>query len=246
LQSYFAPPDAQSLEFSVLISPAPTLVVPSPTAAPPIILPETEIITTPEAPGTPEPDTGPQATLEPTPEATPLPTLTPTPLPTLDPTSLMPGRLVIPAIGLDAPVVEVGWDAKEVDGQMVSSWIVPDFFAAGWHKTSALPGHSGNVVLNGHHNIHGEVFRDLEDLEPGNEIIVYTGEAVHHYGVVARHILEEKGQSVEVRTQNAQWVMPTEHEQLTLVTCWPYTSNTHRLVVVALPMHAAPAPMPME
>jgi sortase A len=132
-----------------------------------------------------------------------------------------------------------------VNGQPVSSWIVPDSFAAGWHSTSALPRDAGNTVLNGHHNINGEVFRDLEDLQPGDEIIIQTGDKTHHYAVTERHILEEKYQSAEVRRQNAQFIMPTDDRRLTLVTCWPYTNNTHRLVIVALPFESTPAPTPI-
>ena len=49
-----------------------------------------------------------------------------------------------------------------------SEWIVPTK-AAGWHMNSALPGHTDNVVLSGHHNIEGKVFRYVVDLEPGDE-----------------------------------------------------------------------------
>jgi len=211
------------------------------TAPPPVILPETELLTDQETPtATPSPTTE-QATAEATPEPTP----TPLPTPTLDPASLIPAQLLIPAIDLDAPILTVGWETQEVNGQMASSWIVPDSFAAGWHKTSALPGIPGNIVLNGHHNIHGEVFRDLEDLQPGDEIIINTGNAPHYYAVTERHILEEKYQSVEVRQQNAQFIMPTADERLTMVTCWPYTNNTHRLIIVALPIEPTPTPTPM-
>jgi sortase A len=227
LQAYLAPPDAQSLEFSVTLQPA-TIA----TAPPPVILPETEIIVAQETPTEVQTveEAIPEATLEPT------PTSLPTPMP--DPASLIPTWLSIPVINLDAPIVEVGWETKEISGQLVSSWIVPQSFAAGWHKISSPPGQGGNVVLNGHHNIHGEVFRDLVDLQPGDEIVVYAGETAYYYNVTARYLLEEKGQPIEVRTRNARFILPTEYEQLTMVTCWPYTNNTHRLIIVALPMPA--------
>jgi sortase A len=209
-----------------------------------VILPETELIALEETPtATAEPaQAEEQATLNPTPTATATPTPPPTPTP--DPQSLIPGRIVVPAIELDAPVVSVGWETHEVNGQAVSSWIVPNSFAAGFHSTSALPGTAGNTVLNGHHNIYGEVFRDLEDLQPGDEVVIYTGEKPQHYRVTERHILEEKYQPTEVRRQNAQFIMPTEDERLTMVTCWPYTNNTHRLIIVALPFERTPTPTP--
>jgi len=179
--------------------------------------------------------------LEATPVESPAPALSPTATPSPPPTpgisppaSASPNRIVIPSINLDAPVVPIGWYVDEQDGQRISVWDVPDN-AAGWHKTSAYPGNPGNVVLNGHHNIRGEVFRYLIDLEPGARILLYVGDTVYRYSVSEKHILKERGEPATVRYQNAQWIAPTEDERLTLVTCWPYTSNTHRLIVVASP-----------
>jgi LPXTG-site transpeptidase (sortase) family protein len=255
INGYLTQPEAASLEFSVTLTPLQAVAVVEPTgipaltlnpietAPPPAILPETELL---GEQATPTPTVAP-AKEEATPEATsePTPTLTPSPTATPDPASLLPSRLFIPTIDLDAPVVPVGWDTQEVNGQLVSNWIVPNSFAAGWHVTSALPGNPGNTVLNGHHNIYGEVFRNLEDLEPGDEIVVYAGETPHYYGITERHILKEKYETEEVRRENARFILPTEDERLTLVTCWPYTNNTHRLVIVALPMQPTPTPTPM-
>ena len=49
--------------------------------------------------------------------------------------------------------------------------------------------------------------------------------------------LEEAGMPLKVRQKNAQWIMPTGDERLTLVTCWPYEwpGNSHRVIVVARP-----------
>ena len=143
----------------------------------------------------------------------------------------IPTRIVIPAINLDAAIVPVGWSA--VNG--VNVWDIPNYYAAGWLKTSATLGVPGNTVLDGHHNIEGEVFRYLVNLKPGDGITVYAGQQPHFYEVTALHILPDRGEPIEVREQNAAWIQPTLDERLTLVTCWPYTNNTHRLIVVAKP-----------
>jgi sortase A len=49
-------------------------------------------------------------------------------------------------------------------------------------------------------------------------------------------ILPEKYQEIDVRMDNARWILPSDDERLTLVTCWPATSNTHRLIIVARPL----------
>jgi LPXTG-site transpeptidase (sortase) family protein len=151
-----------------------------------------------------------------------------------------PDRIAIPSIKLDSPIVPIGWYVVEQDGQQFSVWQVADY-AVSWHKTSAYPGHGGNVVLNGHHNIKGEVFRYLVDVDIGDRILLYAGEQVYFYAVEQKMILKEKGETSEVRRQNASWIAPTDDERLTMVTCWPYTNNTHRLVIVAKPAPPPPA-----
>ncbi len=161
------------------------------------------------------------------------PTLTPTPDP-YPPAQSPPTRIVAPAIGLDSPVQKVGWHQESINGQTVSVWDVAEY-AAGWHKNSALPGQVGNVVLSGHHNIKGEVFRYIVDLKPGDTITLYADDRPYDYVVTDSFIVKDKGEPAAVRRQNAQWIGPFSDKRLTLVTCWPYTSNTHRVIVIAKP-----------
>jgi len=75
--------------------------------------------------------------------------------------------------------------------------------------------------------------------EVGDRVQVYVGEQTYYYMVSQKMILKEKGESPHIRRENAKWIAPTQDERLTMVTCWPYTNNTHRLVVVS-----SPAPPP--
>jgi sortase A len=147
-----------------------------------------------------------------------------------------PTRLIIPAIDLDVPVIEMGWSVVEKDGQQVSEWEVPEWRAAGWLKTSALIGAIGNTVLEGHQDIAGRVFENLENLTEGDTIVVQTDSLTRTYVIALRTIVPEKDQSLEVRRENARWIGPSNDERLTLITCWPRNDNTHRLILVALPM----------
>lgn len=146
-----------------------------------------------------------------------------------------PVRLEIPALGIRAPILEVGLEQVRVDDEVYQRWQAPTFYAAGWHKNSALPGEKGNTVLNGHHNIYGKIFQDLVNLEVGDEIVLYDQERGYSYRVQEQHLLLEKDQPLAVRRANARWILPTPDERLTLVTCWPDTDNTHRLIVIAVP-----------
>jgi sortase A len=53
-------------------------------------------------------------------------------------------------------------------------------------------------------------------------------------------ILKEAGQPVEVIKANSRYIEPTADERLTLVTCWPATGNSHRLIIIALPVLFSP------
>jgi sortase A len=179
------------------------------------------------------------ATRQPTrqaPTATPtvVPTAARTPTPTAPVAEGAPTRLVIASLGIDAPVVPVTWTTIEEGNQAYSMWQVADY-AAGWHSTSARPGQPGNTVIAGHHNIKGEVFRYLADIQEGALVDLYAGDAVYHYYVEQKMIVKEKGEPLAVRQENARWIDHTDDVRLTLITCWPYTNNTHRVIVVARP-----------
>jgi sortase A len=214
-------------------TPVPTLsptATPTATGLPPDMLPETPLDGRPTPTSTPTPDLRPSPTVLPTRTT---PTAVP-PTPSSSSVAGAPTRLVIKSVGIDTPVMPVVWTVVEQNGLELSVWNVADY-AAGWHQTSALPGQPGNTVLAGHHNIKGEVFRYLVDVQEGDEVDLYVGDTVYPYFVEQKLILKEKGEPPEVRRQNAQWIAPTNDVRVTLVTCWPYTNNTHRVIVVARP-----------
>ena len=160
------------------------------------------------------------------------PTATPGPVSQV----LIPDRIVIPAIDLDAPVLPAHYWLIKEDGQIFQQWLPPKQFAAGWQVSSATLGQVGNTVLSGHHNVYGEVFRHLVDLKEGDIIFVYSGGARFTYSIANKMILKEAGEPLNVRFDNARWLLPSQDERLTLITCWPYVSNTHRLIIVARPI----------
>ncbi len=152
-----------------------------------------------------------------------------------------PTRLLIPVLGLDTPVQAMGWKVIEDAKGVRSEWEVVDF-AAGHHINSAFPGEAGNVVLSGHNNIGGAVFQSVcvigepgVDFGLGDEMILedYSGRRFI-YQINGWRRLEEANASIAQRQENAQYLNPTTLPQLTLVTCWPPNSNTHRVVVTGL------------
>jgi len=163
-----------------------------------------------------------------------------TPSPGLPPSKMddftgIPDRIVIPAIQLDAPIVYAKSKELDYQGQTYDQWLAPNSFAAGWHFTSARLGDVGNLVLDGHHNVYGKVFGSLYELEEGDLIRVYSGSFYMKFVVTNKLILPEKNTSLATRLDNARWILPTADQRLTLVTCWPQDTNTHRLVIAASP-----------
>ena len=152
-------------------------------------------------------------------------------------TGLIPERLVIPIINLDAPIVPIGYQESAYGGQVIDQWLTPVQFAAGWHMNSAFLGDPGNTVLNGHHNAYGMVFKDLYKLKTGDTFSVFSGSQEFQYQVVLNMLFSEGYESLSFRMENARWIEPTLDERITLVTCWPENSNTHRVVIVAYPMN---------
>jgi LPXTG-site transpeptidase (sortase) family protein len=152
------------------------------------------------------------------------------------PLGLIPDRLVIPSISVDAPIVPTKVKKVDFQGQTYHQWLAPDRAAVGWHDSSALLGLPGNTVLNGHHNVYGKVFKDLVKLHEGDLIEVHSGTQVFKYKVALALLLPERFKSLSVRLANARWILPTDDERLTLITCWPADSNTHRVIIVALPV----------
>ncbi|MBC7265083.1 MAG: sortase [Chloroflexi bacterium] len=135
--------------------------------------------------------------------------VTPVVLPTPGPQSAT--RIVISKIKVDAPVVEGDdWEALKK--------------GVGHHPGSANPGERGNVVLSGHVDVFGAVFRYLDRLEVGDEVILYAGEKAYHYRVAGKRIVEPTEVSV---------MDPTREPTLTLITCYPYRVDTKRIVVFA-------------
>jgi len=152
-----------------------------------------------------------------------------------------PVRLRIPVLGMDVRVVPMGWRTISDSQGMHTQWEVPDA-AAGHHIDSAYPGERGNVIISGHHNIGAAVFAPLAvvgepgvPLKPGDAMIVEDALGREFvYRVTGWRRFPEAQASVALREENASYLHPTDFPQLTLITCWPPESNTHRVIVTGV------------
>jgi sortase A len=143
-------------------------------------------------------------------------------------------RVIVPALGVDAPVVEVGWHVTQNGDEALGEWETVAG-AAGHHRGSTDPGQPGNCVLSAHSSdAGGAVFRGLENLPVGALVqVVAVDKTEYTYRVGTVITLDEVGATASEKRENARWLDPTDQAVLTLVTCWPPWSYTHRVVVRA-------------
>lgn len=132
------------------------------------------------------------------------------PMPTPSPEQAR--RVTITAINVDHPVVQGdGWEQLKK--------------GIGQHIGSANPGAPGNLVLTAHNDIYGAIFRDLDDLNVGDEIVVHTLSRRFVYVVQSQRIVEPSEVSV---------LAPTRKPTITLISCYPYLVDTQRIVIIGV------------
>lgn len=131
------------------------------------------------------------------------------PIPTSSPEQAI--RIQIPAISVDAPIVMGDGEdqLKKGVGQTIGT---------------SNPGQKGNLVLSAHNDVYGEIFRDLDKLSVGDQIIVYTQVRSYTYVVEKQQIVEPT--QVEV-------MAPTDSPYTTLISCYPYLIDKQRIVISA-------------
>lgn len=118
-------------------------------------------------------------------------------------------RIQIPALELDAPIVMGdGWEELKQ--------------GVGQHIGSGLPGQAGNLVLSAHNDIYGELFRKLDKLQKGDEILILTQDSTFTYVVTGTKI---------VAPTEVDVLAPTADATITLISCYPYLVDTRRIVV---------------
>jgi LPXTG-site transpeptidase (sortase) family protein len=152
-----------------------------------------------------------------------------------------PTGIQIPAIDLEAAIVPVSpFSSTTSSGEIRWAWETAEY-AVGHLDRTATPGAGGNVVLAGHNNTKGEVFRDLSRLKVGDVITVATRSDLHPYIVTEVTIIPYRKDPVAGEATLQRYMAGTTTERLTLLSCYPYWTNSDRIVVVAEPPPSARA-----
>lgn len=133
--------------------------------------------------------------------------------------------MYIPKLDVVVPVAEGISKHKVLDRGMVGH------YGEGKLKTAMPADKAGNFAVAGHRNTHGEPFRYINRLNPGDPIVVETQDAYYTYKMVS--ILPQTSPS------NISVIAPVPQgsglngpgRYITLTTCTPEFTSTYRMIV---------------
>jgi sortase A len=129
------------------------------------------------------------------------------------------GKLLIPRIGVSRFVVE-GTDLSDLRR------------GPGHYRRTALPGQRGTVAFAGHRTTYGAPFRHIDELRPGDSVMLDMT-----YG---RFVYRVQGSRIVPPT--ALWVTARKpYDRLVLSACHPLFSAAKRIVVFARFVRRGPA-----
>jgi sortase A len=150
-----------------------------------------------------------------------------TPPPPTPPQGDAVAHIAIPKIGVDKIVVE-GVSVADLKR------------GPGHYPGSPMPGQAGNAAIAGHRTTYGAPFFRLDELAPGDEILVTTLQGSFKYEVQEQQIVDDSEVSV---------LNDFGDNRLTLTACHPRYSARQRIVIVAKlagDITPAPAPAPTD
>ncbi|WP_455569246.1 class E sortase [Streptomyces milbemycinicus] len=146
-----------------------------------------------------------------------------------DPGTFSPGEgfalLYIPKLDVKAPIAEGISKQKVLDHGMVGH------YGSGKLKTAMPWDKKGNFALAGHRNTHGEPFRYINNLKPGDKIVVETQNAFFTYEMTS--ILPQTQPSntgvIGPVPPGSGFTKPGRY--ITLTTCTPEFTSKYRMIV---------------
>ncbi len=131
----------------------------------------------------------------------------------------------IPKLDVKAPIAQGIGKQKVLDRGMVGH------YADGALATAMPWDKQGNFALAGHRNTHGEPFRYVNRLQPGDKIVVETKNTFYTYEMTSR--LDQTPPAnvrvIDPVPAGSGFTRPGRY--ITLTTCTPEFTSTYRLIV---------------
>jgi sortase A len=109
----------------------------------------------------------------------------------------------------------------------------------GHYPGTAMPGGIGNFVLSGHRTTYLAPFNGLGELKPGDAIVIETRDTWYTYQVTGSETVLPTAVGVVLPVPNKPHVKPTQ-AMITLTTCTPKYSASHRLIIYGVLQSALP------
>lgn len=133
--------------------------------------------------------------------------------------------LYIPSLDVKAPIAEGIGKQKVLDRGMVGH------YAEGPLRTAMPWDERGNFALAGHRNTHGEPFRYVNRLKPGDKVVVETRSAFYTYEMTSRLEQTSPANITVIRPVPPGSGFTRPGRYITLTTCTPEFTSTYRLIV---------------
>lgn len=136
-------------------------------------------------------------------------------------------HLEITKLNISTPII------ANVDGNNQDAYFKALEGGVAQYAETKKPGEGGNIFIFGHSSFYWwkpgdykEIFKNLEQIQNGDEIIVWNNKKEYKYKVAETKVVHPDDLSV---------LDPTPSEQLTLMTCVPVGTDEQRLIVIAKP-----------
>lgn len=133
----------------------------------------------------------------------------------------VPNSITIPKINVNAPIVFPQTTDEKILFNELENGVVH-------YPTSILPGRIGNTIILGHSSAYpwykgkyGSVFSLLNQLESGDQIIIFYQKHKYIYKVTSKEVVKKNATPPE---QN-------EISQIILISCWPVGTAWNRILI---------------
>ncbi|MBD3282281.1 MAG: sortase [Candidatus Portnoybacteria bacterium] len=135
-----------------------------------------------------------------------------------------PDRIIIPKIGVDAPVILPQGTSEPLLQKALEKGTIF------WPESSLL-GENGTMVILGHSSAYpwyqgqyGSIFSLLNQLQPGDEIILIAENKKYKYQMVGKEIKAPEDFNIQ---------RETDKSTLYLISCWPVNTAWKRIAIKA-------------
>lgn len=128
-------------------------------------------------------------------------------------TSDMIGEIAIPSIDTDLPIFH-GTDDNALESG-IGHMSISSFPVGGENTRAVLTGHSGLTS--------SKLFTRLDELKKGDKFYIKVLDEIHAYKVTRIEVINKE----DVKTL----AIDSGEDEVSLITCYPFGQNTHRLVV---------------